>query len=107
MGAMLDRATDAAFLRAILAHPDDDAPRLIYADWLDEQGDADRAEFIRLQVQLSRMPTGDPDRGPMYARSRELEQSHRVEWLNRLPQFDDVHWGVFERGFVVAARFDK
>lgn len=30
--------TDADFLRAILAAPDDDAPRLIYADWLDENG---------------------------------------------------------------------
>lgn len=32
-------------LDAILASPEDDAPRLIYADWLDEQGESDRAEF--------------------------------------------------------------
>ncbi|HEY1066638.1 MAG TPA: TIGR02996 domain-containing protein, partial [Pirellulales bacterium] len=40
------------FLDAIRAAPEDDAPRLIYADWLDEQGDEssrDRAAFIRAQ----------------------------------------------------------
>ncbi len=39
-----------AFLDAIVADIDDNAPRLIYADWLDEQGDSNRAEFIRVQV---------------------------------------------------------
>jgi uncharacterized protein (TIGR02996 family) len=43
-----------ALLRAVLAAPDDDAPRLIYADWLDEHGDPARAEFIRAQVVLAR-----------------------------------------------------
>ncbi|MCA9068942.1 MAG: TIGR02996 domain-containing protein, partial [Planctomycetaceae bacterium] len=28
-----------AFLKEIVANPDDLTPRLIYADWLDEQGD--------------------------------------------------------------------
>ena len=57
---MLDTATDTAFLRTILADPDDDAPRLIYADWLDENGDSDRAEFIRLQVRLASYAGTDP-----------------------------------------------
>jgi uncharacterized protein (TIGR02996 family) len=42
-----------ALLRTILENPDDDAPRLVYADWLDERGDADnfgRARLIRLQI---------------------------------------------------------
>jgi uncharacterized protein (TIGR02996 family) len=30
---------EAAFLNAILANPEDDAPRLVYADWLEERGD--------------------------------------------------------------------
>jgi uncharacterized protein (TIGR02996 family) len=42
----------AAFLQAILADPDDDAPRLVDADWLDERGDPARGEFIRVQCQL-------------------------------------------------------
>lgn len=41
---------EAAFLRAILAAPDDDLPRLVYADWLEEHGKAKLAERIRRQV---------------------------------------------------------
>lgn len=43
---------------AILESPADDAPRLIYADWLQEYGDATaqlRAEFVRTQIELARM----------------------------------------------------
>lgn len=39
--------TEEEFLKPVLAAPEDDAPRLIMADWLDEQGQGDRAEFIR------------------------------------------------------------
>src|SRR4051812_5383520 len=37
-----------ALLAAIAEAPDDDAPRLVYADWLEEHGDDARAEFIRV-----------------------------------------------------------
>jgi uncharacterized protein (TIGR02996 family) len=36
------------FHRSICATPDDDTPRLVFADWLEEQGYTDQAEFIRL-----------------------------------------------------------
>jgi uncharacterized protein (TIGR02996 family) len=36
-----------AFLDAIFDHPDDDTPRLVYADWLQEGGYEDYAQFIR------------------------------------------------------------
>lgn len=52
-------ATDrdgVALLKAIKAHPDEDTPRLMYADWLQERGQDDRAEFIRLQCELARTP---------------------------------------------------
>jgi len=104
---MFDASTDAAFLRSIIDEPDDDAPRLIYADWLDEQGDADRAEFIRLQVRLYRMSPIDPEYKAMRERSYELSQPHHVEWVHRLPQFEHVHWESFERGFVSAVRFTE
>jgi uncharacterized protein (TIGR02996 family) len=45
---------DTAFLHAVIEHPDDDGPRLVYADWLDEQGDP-RGEFIRVQCELARL----------------------------------------------------
>jgi uncharacterized protein (TIGR02996 family) len=39
-----------AFLKAIQEQPEDDGPRLMYADWLEERGDP-RGEFIRVQCQ--------------------------------------------------------
>jgi uncharacterized protein (TIGR02996 family) len=47
--------TDAtAFIHAIHAAPHDAAPRLVYADWLDENGDPHRADLIR---RMCRVPT--------------------------------------------------
>jgi uncharacterized protein (TIGR02996 family) len=45
-----------ALLAAILREPDEDMPRLAFADWLDENGEPERAEFIRVQCRLARMP---------------------------------------------------
>lgn len=42
---------ESAFLQAIADNPADDAQRLIYADWLDEQNDP-RAEYVRLRLQV-------------------------------------------------------
>jgi uncharacterized protein (TIGR02996 family) len=42
--------TRDALLRKIIDHPDDDLPRLVFADWCDDQRQARRAEFIRRQV---------------------------------------------------------
>jgi len=39
--------TERSLLDAVLENPDDDLPRLVYADYLDEHGDPKRAEFIR------------------------------------------------------------
>ena len=44
-----------ALIRSVLANPADDAPRLVYADWLDERGRAADAEFIRVQIELARL----------------------------------------------------
>jgi uncharacterized protein (TIGR02996 family) len=49
-------ALPAPYLRQVLAHPDDDGPRLCAADWWDEQGAAERAEFVRVQCELARLP---------------------------------------------------
>lgn len=46
----------ALLLAAILADPADDTSRLVYADWLEENGDEARAEFIRVQIKLAQMP---------------------------------------------------
>ena len=46
--------TENALLAAVLAAPDDDLPRLVYADWLEENGQPERAEFIRVQCDLAK-----------------------------------------------------
>jgi uncharacterized protein (TIGR02996 family) len=46
--------TNVDFLKRIEERPDDDAPRLIYADWLIENGQTLRGEFIQIQCQLAR-----------------------------------------------------
>jgi uncharacterized protein (TIGR02996 family) len=51
---------EAAFLRGVAEDPDDDAPRLIFADWLEENGRADKAAFVRWEVELSRLPRSSP-----------------------------------------------
>src|SRR6476660_7221258 len=66
---MIDRDT---LLRAICASPDDDAPRLAFADWLDEHGDPHLAEFIRVQVELARLPTGQRPGHPLAGREQQL-----------------------------------
>ncbi len=43
---------ETALRAAIAAAPDDDAPRLVYADWLDEHGRADQADAIRVEHTL-------------------------------------------------------
>lgn len=47
---MLTMTTEADLMRAVLEDPDDDARRLVYADRLEEQGENDRAEFVRWQI---------------------------------------------------------
>jgi uncharacterized protein (TIGR02996 family) len=50
---------DALYL-AICASPDEDTPRLAYADLVEEEGDVVLAAFIRAQIALARAPSDDP-----------------------------------------------
>jgi uncharacterized protein (TIGR02996 family) len=47
--------TEQALLAAVIAAPEDDLPRLAYADLCEEHDDYARAEFIRAQVEVSRL----------------------------------------------------
>lgn len=92
---------EAAFLKMILGYPERDDLRLIYADWLEEQGNSDRAEFIRLQC-----GEGNPER------EQELLDKHWQEWGK--PLLDILHKAkksdiVYERGFpaIVTLRYLK
>lgn len=74
-----------AMLDAIHAHPDDDRPRLVYADWLIEQGDP-RGEFIQLQI------------AGRHAEATALLSKHRAAWEPRLRTPGRFAW-TFTRGF--------
>src|SRR4051794_33213202 len=74
-----------AFLQAILEAPEDDAPRLIYADWLDDHGDAERADFIRTQVFRARLPADDPRQRELGEREQALLAAHAEAWQAHLP----------------------
>ncbi|MDW8244814.1 MAG: TIGR02996 domain-containing protein [Thermogemmata sp.] len=106
----------------IIANPDDDLPRLIYADWLDERGDP-RGEFIRLQIARTRLEelvislvTGEGVSGDLrcvqvrlyqvYVELRQREnlllKQYRAEWL---APFRGLTSGEeFRRGFVESVK---
>lgn len=86
-----------AFLQRIRAYPDDDTQRLIFADWLDEEGDP-RGRFIRVQLALAHLPEGDRARPALLAEERELQAAHRERW--EAPFRGLVSGPVFRRGFV-------
>jgi uncharacterized protein (TIGR02996 family) len=103
------------FLQAVIANPDDDLTRLVYADWLDETcqpGAAELAEFIRVQCELERLPAGDDRRAILQKRERLLLRKHAEGWLGELraaqvlaerdPDEDRPVW-EFRRGFLHAA----
>jgi uncharacterized protein (TIGR02996 family) len=69
-----------ALLAACRARPADDLPRLVLADWLDENGQGERAEFVRIQVEVSH-PTADVERiRGLKKREAELLAEHEHEW---------------------------
>src|SRR5262245_60936762 len=87
-----------AFLAAIRDEPDSDVPRLVCADWLEDQGDSDRAEFIRLQLELTRGVKERSRAVELLHRLRTLIVQHRQRWLGVLTKH--AADSVFERGFV-------
>jgi len=74
---------DEAFLQDIVAHPEDNSLRLIYADWLDEQGDP-RAGFLRLEAEFTALPETDKRKKQLRKRLRKLQQGLPPDWLARL-----------------------
>src|SRR5947209_4719841 len=88
---------DSAFLRTIAAAADDDAPRLVYADWLADRGDP-RGTFVRLQCALAALPPEDPLRSDLEQTERRLLAAHAADWTADLA--GRVSGWQFCRGFV-------
>jgi uncharacterized protein (TIGR02996 family) len=95
-----------ALLRAIEASPDEDMPRLAYADWLDENATSDadriRAEYIRIHCELARAECYDPQWAALNRRELELRLPARLAWEG---QISEPYW-EFARGFPANMTFD-
>jgi uncharacterized protein (TIGR02996 family) len=78
-----------AALDDIKAHPADDTPRLMLADWLEEHGETEseraRGTVLRLGCQAAARPTWDPRRIIEETQVRLLFRRHRDDWLGDLP----------------------
>jgi uncharacterized protein (TIGR02996 family) len=94
----MSSATNQAFLDDILAHPEDDTPRLIYADWLTDHGQQDRGEFIRVQIERARLAEDDPAQDELERREQLLLGKHD-EWYDLLDGWM-YSPGTFVRGFL-------
>jgi uncharacterized protein (TIGR02996 family) len=89
---------DRAFLDDVAAHPEDDGPRLVYADWLDDNGQPHRAELIRIQCRLATMGENDPERLDLEYREADLLCVHARQWEAALPAWVLGQY-AFRRGF--------
>src|SRR5262245_47497655 len=87
-----------ALLEAVRAEPDDEGLRLVYADWLEENGDLAHAELIRVQCALERLPAQSPQRYALQTRERELLRKHERSRLG--PLRGGVNSWTFRRGLL-------
>src|SRR5262245_6670429 len=89
----------AGLVRAICEHPGEDVHRLVYADWLDDHGRPDQAEFSRAQVELAGLPEHDARviRAHRVNRDRNAAPDGRPP---PPPPADGTRWGYeYRRGF--------
>jgi uncharacterized protein (TIGR02996 family) len=89
----------------IVANIDEDTPRLAYADWLDENGRPERAEFIRVQVERARLPAWDAAQVRLRLREQDLLKKHGEAWLAEMPAVEGARWEGFRRGIVAEVSF--
>src|SRR5262245_54862910 len=100
---MSTKAERNALLRAVIDQPDEDAPRLVLADWYEEHGEPDRAEFIRLQLRRAHLDRLDPEAWRLDRRAIQLESKHHERWRAELPRLKGVSLGTYERGLLAWA----
>ena len=93
-----------ALLAAVIAAPDDDTPRLVYADWLDDHGDPVQADYIRESVRLATLPPDDPDRPGIEERLTAVIRDRSDGWADALGLSSDVA-RLYRRGFAHTIEF--
>ena len=103
-------------LNAVRTQPDDDVLRLAFADWLEENGDPDRADFVRVQCRLAALGHGplwppapgtdppwaigglNPEAAALARRQAKMWAESGEEWLAELPVLPGCTV-LFHRGF--------
>src|ERR1043165_8521656 len=96
-----------ALYASVLADPADDTPRLVYADWLDEHGQPERAEFIRLQIEIARRPIGSAEADESAVRLEALRESYARTWSEELPALDGLKVREWQRGMLFSVNSDS
>jgi uncharacterized protein (TIGR02996 family) len=93
-------ATAAGFVQTIRESPEDDAPRLVYADWLEERDDP-LGEFIRVQCEFEpvRGVYGQPRPDELRERERKLLLENKEKWLGPLAALEKEWEAGFEASF--------
>ncbi len=98
----------SALLDAIVHDPDDDLPRLAYADWCEENGLDARAEFIRVQLELGRAGCAGERRKALVRREKSLLAGNERRWAKPFkPRLTKLGYrrGFVERATVKAPSF--
>ncbi len=75
---------DSHLLQAVLDEPDQNAPRLVLADWLEQNGgeiQRARAELIRVQIALANLPPDSSERAQLELRGQALLRGYERDWL--------------------------
>ena len=98
---------ETALLAAIRTNPDEDTPRLVFADWLDEHDQPERAEFIRLQCEVARLPPGK-EASAKAKKADALLKANKGAWFGSLVKAFNLieptprDEGRLDRGFITA-----
>lgn len=92
------------FLESIRAAPEDDAPRLVFADWLEEQGDP-RCDLIRVQCEMAQLEETDDRYKELKYREREILRRHEPKWLAPVAHLP-IPGHQFRRGFIEQVELD-
>jgi uncharacterized protein (TIGR02996 family) len=79
-----------ALVSAIFAHPGDDTPRLVYADWLEEHGQANYAEFIRLQCAAARHALWSRESDELWVEIGRVWNRLADEWWVSIYEFSNL-----------------
>ena len=90
-------------LQAIIEQPHDNGLCRIYADWLEDNGDEERAEFIRLQLQLgdpNATDVGRDQRKAMFERLSQLLNDNSARWAPWYAR-STGNGVVWDRGFII------